>query len=178
MLVFIGLLWSTTGSQVTHISWHWASPWKRHSRPYFPLCLTQDNIACDVDEVSGPDTHRRQDLSSINSIYFSYHKSFYFHLLYFYCLTRTFWKKTPNLYPLICTDSVLSSEYTSILYILGVCVFATLTAALFVHTAIPSTQGEAEAWKCFSFILSVCSWCFVHEFKRWFVSTVWTQKHK
>ncbi|XP_029571765.1 uncharacterized protein LOC115163746 [Salmo trutta] len=35
--------------------------WIRHSRRFFPQCLTRENIACDVDEVLGPDQNRRQD---------------------------------------------------------------------------------------------------------------------
>ncbi|KAM9399517.1 uncharacterized protein ACWYII_031651 isoform 1-T1 [Salvelinus alpinus] len=37
--------------------------WIRDSRRYFPRCLAQDNIACDVDEVLWPDPQRRRDLA-------------------------------------------------------------------------------------------------------------------
>lgn len=37
--------------------------WIQHSRRYFPRCLAQDNIACDVDEVLWPDPQRRRDVA-------------------------------------------------------------------------------------------------------------------
>ncbi|XP_052341208.1 uncharacterized protein LOC118363001 isoform X1 [Oncorhynchus keta] len=37
--------------------------WIRDSRRYFPRCLAQDNITCDVDEVLWPDPQRRRDLA-------------------------------------------------------------------------------------------------------------------
>ncbi|XP_053340406.1 uncharacterized protein LOC128534595 isoform X1 [Clarias gariepinus] len=35
--------------------------WIRHSRRYFPRCLGQEDIACDVDEILWPDPERRHD---------------------------------------------------------------------------------------------------------------------
>ena len=35
--------------------------WIRHSRRFFPRCLANDNIACDVDEILWPDPARRRD---------------------------------------------------------------------------------------------------------------------
>ena len=35
--------------------------WIRHTRQYFPRCLAEENIACDVDEILWPDPNRRQD---------------------------------------------------------------------------------------------------------------------
>ncbi|XP_058613467.1 uncharacterized protein LOC131528401 [Onychostoma macrolepis] len=34
--------------------------WIRHSRRFFPRCLANDNIACDVDEILWPDPARRR----------------------------------------------------------------------------------------------------------------------
>ncbi|KAK0136831.1 hypothetical protein N1851_027004 [Merluccius polli] len=36
--------------------------WIRHSRRFFPRCLANDNIACDVDEILWPDPARRRDV--------------------------------------------------------------------------------------------------------------------
>ncbi len=35
--------------------------WIRHSRRFFPRCLANDNIACDVEEILWPDPARRRD---------------------------------------------------------------------------------------------------------------------
>lgn len=35
--------------------------WIRHSRRFFPRCLSRQDIACDVDEVLWPDPAVRQD---------------------------------------------------------------------------------------------------------------------
>lgn len=35
--------------------------WIRHSRRFFPRCLGNEDIACDVDEILWPDPARRRD---------------------------------------------------------------------------------------------------------------------
>ena len=35
--------------------------WIWHSRRFFPRCLANDDIACDVDEILWPDPARRRD---------------------------------------------------------------------------------------------------------------------
>nr|XP_023693770.1 uncharacterized protein LOC111857305 [Paramormyrops kingsleyae] len=39
--------------------------WIRHSRRFFPRCLANDNIACDVDEALWPDPARRRDADHV-----------------------------------------------------------------------------------------------------------------
>ncbi len=36
--------------------------WIRHSKRFFPRCLANENIACDVDEALWPDQARRRDV--------------------------------------------------------------------------------------------------------------------
>lgn len=35
--------------------------WIRHARRFFPRCLANEDIACDVDEILWPDPARRRD---------------------------------------------------------------------------------------------------------------------
>ena len=60
--------------------------WIRHSRRFFPRCLANEDIACDVDEILWPDPARRRD-DALYSIFVFFFQIFFLVLDIMLCLS-------------------------------------------------------------------------------------------